>query len=80
MVGPPAAGKSYFAKNHLVKDDTWAYVSRDEIRFSIITEEDKYFSKEKEVFKSSSPKPLTINLFKSTIVNFQLEVKIIILL
>lgn len=52
MVGPPAAGKSYFAKNHLVKDDTWAYVSRDEVRFSIITEEDKYFSKEKEVFKS----------------------------
>ena len=52
MVGAPASGKTTFAKQHLAKDDSWAYISRDEVRFSIITEQDKYFSKEKEVFKT----------------------------
>lgn len=50
MVGVPGSGKSYFAKNHMVKGAGWYYVSRDAVRYSIIKEEDGYFSHEKEVF------------------------------
>ena len=49
MVGIPGSGKSYYAKHHLINKNT-AYISRDEIRFSMITDEDEYFKKEKEVF------------------------------
>ena len=51
MCGAPASGKSWFAKNILMDNDT-LYVSRDEIRFAIIKNEDNYFSKEKEVYKT----------------------------
>lgn len=52
MVGAAGSGKTYFAKNHLMKnDENLYYVSRDEVRFSIITNEDEYFSKENEVFQ-----------------------------
>ena len=50
MCGPSGSGKSYFAKNNLVNGDNWCYISRDQIRYSTITENDKYFSKEKLVF------------------------------
>lgn len=50
MVGCPAAGKSYFAKNHLIKSSTWKYISRDEIRLNLLKPGDQYFSKEKKVF------------------------------
>lgn len=50
MAGLPGSGKSTFAQNHLMKSDTWAYVSRDIIRFSIIKSEEEYFSHEKEVY------------------------------
>ena len=52
MVGAPASGKTWFAKNKLMKDTDWAYISRDEIRFSIIKENEDYFSKEYEVFEA----------------------------
>lgn len=52
MCGAPASGKTYFAKHTLIKDNSWAYISRDEVRFSIISDNDEYFSKEKQVFRA----------------------------
>lgn len=49
LMGAPGSGKSTFIKNHLALTDK--YVSRDEIRFSMVSETEEYFSKEKEVFK-----------------------------
>lgn len=52
MCGVPGSGKSYIAK-HLNQDII--YISRDDIRFSLIGEnatEKEYFSKEVEVFRS----------------------------
>ena len=51
MSGIPGSGKSYFAKNILMTDDSWEYVSRDEVRFSMVKENEEYFSKENAVFK-----------------------------
>lgn len=48
MMGIPASGKSTYAKSLMEPEDY--YISRDEVRFSIIKDEDEYFSKEKEVF------------------------------
>lgn len=47
MSGIPGSGKSTFAKIHF--PDT-LYVSRDEVRFSIVKENEEYFSKEDEVY------------------------------
>ena len=49
MVGIPGSGKSTFAKKNYPDA---LYVSRDEIRFSFISKNDEYFSKEDEVFKT----------------------------
>lgn len=49
LMGAPGSGKSTWIKNHLSLTDK--YVSRDEIRFSMVSETEDYFSKEKEVFK-----------------------------
>lgn len=48
MCGIPGSGKSTFCQKHL---SDYAYISRDQIRFSLLTNEDDYFSKEKEVIK-----------------------------
>ena len=50
MVGAPGSGKTWVAKNILMREPGWKYISRDEVRFSIITDEDKYFEKENIVF------------------------------
>ena len=50
MCGVPGSGKTWFAKNKLMKGRDWEYISRDEIRFSIIEDDEEYFSHEKEVF------------------------------
>lgn len=42
LCGPSGIGKSYLRE----KEDLKPYVSRDEIRFSILRENDEYFSKE----------------------------------
>lgn len=49
LVGPPGAGKSTWAANKYGNNPKVKIVSRDKIRFSLITDEDEYFSKEKEV-------------------------------
>jgi predicted kinase len=45
LCGPSGIGKSYLRE----KEDLKPYVSRDEIRFSILREKDAYFSKEELV-------------------------------
>lgn len=52
MCGAPGSGKTWFAKNKLMKDSNWDYISRDEVRFSMIKDDEKYFSHETAVFKA----------------------------
>lgn len=51
MCGAPGAGKSYFAKQLITRLEDIVHISRDEVRMSIIKDDEKYFSHEKEVFK-----------------------------
>ena len=53
MCGPSGCGKSTWATNYINKypERDIRYVSRDEIRFSMLKEGEDYFSHEKEVFK-----------------------------
>ena len=50
MCGPPASGKTWFAKHKLMNGPGWRYISRDEIRFSIIKDNEDYFFHENEVY------------------------------
>ncbi len=50
MCGAPGSGKTWFAKNKLMKDYDWDYISRDEVRFSMIKDNEEYFSHETAVF------------------------------
>ena len=54
-VGIPASGKSTFIRKQ-IKEKSGTYVSRDEVRFSIITDEDDYFGKENLVFDTFAKK------------------------
>ena len=49
LSGLPASGKSTWLHTHLGEGET--YVSRDEVRFSIIDDNEDYFSHETEVFQ-----------------------------
>lgn len=49
LCGPPGIGKTTFVSTFLKND--FLHVSRDEIRFELISDEDDYFSKEDEVYK-----------------------------
>lgn len=49
MCGVPGSGKTWFAKNKLMKKYDY-YISRDEVRFSIIKDDEEYFSHETVVF------------------------------
>lgn len=50
LIGTPGSGKSTYAKNYLINENT-VYVSRDEVRFSLLKEGEDYFSREKEVYR-----------------------------
>ena len=55
LCGVPGCGKSTWVREKMKEnvnpiEPKWAYVSRDEVRFSMIKEEDDYFAKEKQVF------------------------------
>ena len=50
MCGISGSGKSTFVKNNLKENEVW--ISRDKIRFSLVKENEKYFSKENLVYKT----------------------------
>ena len=47
--GIPGSGKSTWAKAHLTDDIAW--ISRDEVRFALLDEDEDYFAHETEVFE-----------------------------
>lgn len=51
LCGIPGSGKSTWVSTQ-VKDGSGVWVSRDEVRFSIIKNDDEYFAKEDEVFNA----------------------------
>ena len=50
MSGIPASGKSTFAKQFAV-DHNWKYISRDVVRFSMVSDKNHYFDREDEVWR-----------------------------
>ena len=48
LSGPPGCGKSTWVREHMLGNDEW--ISRDNVRFSIVREDEEYFSHEDEVF------------------------------
>lgn len=51
MMGIPGAGKSTYAKQFALRNNI-QYISRDEIRFSLLQPTDNYFDKENEVMRA----------------------------
>ena len=51
LSGIPGSGKSTWAKNCVEFNKNSIYISRDEIRFSLLKENEDYFKHEKRVFK-----------------------------
>lgn len=51
MCGPPGSGKTTQAKS-LAELQHAEYISRDEIRFSLVKPDEEYFSKEKQVYRT----------------------------
>lgn len=49
MCGIPGSGKSTYAKKYMKESNSY-YISRDNIRFEMIKDEESYFSHENEVF------------------------------
>jgi len=52
MIGVPGSGKSTYAQFLLTNKDNTDWVSRDKIRFDLLTEKDSYFAKENQVYKN----------------------------
>lgn len=50
LCGPPASGKTHFTKT--ITNDKVVTVSRDAIRLPLLKEGEKYFSHEKEVYRT----------------------------
>lgn len=50
-MGYPGSGKTTFA-NQWCKENNCVHISRDDIRFSLVKEDEDYFSREKEVYKA----------------------------
>lgn len=52
MSGAPGSGKSTYAKKLVQNESKYVSVSRDKIRFSLLSPVNHYFSKENEVLKT----------------------------
>ena len=50
MCGVPGSGKSWVAKHILMRGLGWRYVSRDDVRFEIVKDDEEYFSHETKVY------------------------------
>lgn len=50
--GLPGSGKSTWLRKQMFKEPHSVYVSRDEVRFSMLNDNDEYFAKENEVFNT----------------------------
>ena len=48
LSGPPASGKSTWVRTNITPGSEW--ISRDNVRFAIVNENEEYFSHEDEVF------------------------------
>lgn len=52
MIGLPGSGKSTYAKETLLKiNPDWEYVSRDEVRYQYVSDQEHYFDHEPDVYK-----------------------------
>lgn len=51
MIGIPGCGKSTYAKKLLKLHPNWKYVSRDEVRYEYVNDQEHYFDHEHEVYK-----------------------------
>ena len=51
LCGPSGSGKTTWAEKFMYENEDIRYVSRDDIRYSILKEGEDYFAHEKEVFK-----------------------------
>ena len=50
MVGLPGSGKSTYAKKCLQLHPDWKYVSRDEVRYQYVADQEHYFDHETDVY------------------------------
>ena len=50
LCGVPASGKTSFGKSY-AKEHDMAYVSRDEVRYTLIEDKEHYFDREDEVYR-----------------------------
>ena len=51
LSGAPGSGKSTWAREYVKNNPEVAYISRDEIRMEMLNDGDRYFDKEKAVFR-----------------------------
>lgn len=51
LIGIPGCGKSTYAKKLIEMYPNWKYVSRDEVRYEYISDQDHYYDHEAEVFR-----------------------------
>lgn len=51
LCGIPGSGKSTYAKELLKLHPEWKYVSRDEVRYEFVSDQEHYFDRETDVYK-----------------------------
>ena len=51
MVGCPGSGKTYMATHCMMKGSGWRHISRDQIRYEFLADDEDYFAHENEVFE-----------------------------